>query len=137
MLQLRRWSAAVSSFFFNDTATTEIYTLSLHDALPIVIGAFVDDLCARRAWRRALVTALTGVPLIALVAYDFAATKSGTQRLLWLFSYDYVHNKNGRPWPDKLDFSGGVIAFAVVFSLLLAAIAWPRIRRWAVVGFGG
>src|SRR2546427_7798411 len=28
-------SAASSFFFFNDTATTEIYTLSLHDALPI------------------------------------------------------------------------------------------------------
>src|SRR5258707_15613551 len=27
--------AALSFFFFNDTATTEIYTLSLHDALPI------------------------------------------------------------------------------------------------------
>src|SRR2546428_2843098 len=26
-------------FFFNDTATTEIYTLSLHDALPISCGA--------------------------------------------------------------------------------------------------
>src|SRR2546430_12334035 len=26
-------------FFFNDTATTEIYTLSLHDALPIYIVA--------------------------------------------------------------------------------------------------
>src|ERR1039457_4699419 len=26
-----------SPFFFNDTATTEIYTLSLHDALPICI----------------------------------------------------------------------------------------------------
>src|SRR5215204_7813614 len=25
-------------FFFNDTATTEIYTLSLHDALPIFHG---------------------------------------------------------------------------------------------------
>src|ERR1035437_1018128 len=25
-------------FFFNDTATTEIYTLSLHDALPISVG---------------------------------------------------------------------------------------------------
>src|SRR2546430_14574551 len=25
-------------FFFNDTATTEIYTLSLHDALPISLG---------------------------------------------------------------------------------------------------
>src|SRR3989442_10266727 len=27
-----------SFFFFNDTATTEIYTLSLHDALPIYRG---------------------------------------------------------------------------------------------------
>src|SRR5215218_1720394 len=32
-------------FFFNDTATTEIYTLSLHDALPISL------LCHRRARR--------------------------------------------------------------------------------------
>src|SRR2546426_6021814 len=32
-------------FFFNDTATTEIYTLSLHDALPISsFGSF------RRSW---------------------------------------------------------------------------------------
>src|SRR3712207_8278073 len=28
----------VHFFFFNDTATTEIYTLSLHDALPICRG---------------------------------------------------------------------------------------------------
>src|SRR2546430_16804843 len=28
-------------FFFNDTATTEIYTLSLHDALPISISPAV------------------------------------------------------------------------------------------------
>src|SRR3712207_9323081 len=28
-------------FFFNDTATTEIYTLSLHDALPIFRGSSV------------------------------------------------------------------------------------------------
>src|SRR2546422_10180027 len=27
-------------FFFNDTATTEIYTLSLHDALPISLGSW-------------------------------------------------------------------------------------------------
>src|SRR5687767_15773862 len=27
----------MSFFFFNDTATTEIYTLSLHDALPIFL----------------------------------------------------------------------------------------------------
>src|SRR2546430_12712900 len=30
-------------FFFNDTATTEIYTLSLHDALPIYIGAIYGE----------------------------------------------------------------------------------------------
>src|SRR5688572_31098579 len=29
---------SLSFFFFNDTATTEIYTLSLHDALPICEG---------------------------------------------------------------------------------------------------
>src|SRR2546428_13513397 len=28
-------------FFFNDTATTEIYTLSLHDALPISITSII------------------------------------------------------------------------------------------------
>src|SRR6266699_4539861 len=42
-------------FFFNDTATTEIYTLSLHDALPIDIGgvsAPVRARCAAAAHRR-------------------------------------------------------------------------------------
>src|SRR5690349_3379481 len=31
-------------FFFNDTATTEIYTLSLHDALPILVKASLHGL---------------------------------------------------------------------------------------------
>src|SRR2546429_7055780 len=35
-------------FFFNDTATTEIYTLSLHDALPISRWTRTAD---RRSWR--------------------------------------------------------------------------------------
>ena len=30
-----KWHKVDMLFFFNDTATTEIYTLSLHDALPI------------------------------------------------------------------------------------------------------
>src|SRR3712207_8988624 len=49
-------------FFFNDTATTEIYTLSLHDALPIcgleerdgvafVKAAGIDEVGGRRAGR--------------------------------------------------------------------------------------
>src|SRR2546428_7507724 len=40
-------------FFFNDTATTEIYTLSLHDALPIFArrrrDATRDAACGQRA----------------------------------------------------------------------------------------
>src|SRR5436853_1718141 len=35
-----RFLLHLSSFFFNDTATTEIYTLSLHDALPILTPTF-------------------------------------------------------------------------------------------------
>src|SRR2546430_12185748 len=31
-------------FFFNDTATTEIYTLSLHDALPISTSSNTDTI---------------------------------------------------------------------------------------------
>src|SRR6266542_810835 len=36
--QNHQQSLYLSLFFFNDTATTEIYTLSLHDALPIDHG---------------------------------------------------------------------------------------------------
>src|SRR2546429_7904678 len=41
-------------FFFNDTATTEIYTLSLHDALPIFTGG--------KGIRTICVSGLTGSP---------------------------------------------------------------------------
>src|SRR3712207_7941352 len=38
-------------FFFNDTATTEIYTLSLHDALPICIhGTLNHIMVGDRIW---------------------------------------------------------------------------------------
>src|SRR3712207_8571470 len=43
-------------FFFNDTATTEIYTLSLHDALPISLRLWPPDrarLLQKRATRGA------------------------------------------------------------------------------------
>src|SRR6266550_1232254 len=44
-------------FFFNDTATTEIYTLSLHDALPIFLARLPHqrDRAGRRAPRLHLV----------------------------------------------------------------------------------
>src|SRR2546430_9380926 len=39
VVSLHHGTRMFSIFFFNDTATTEIYTLSLHDALPISSGA--------------------------------------------------------------------------------------------------
>src|SRR3712207_7452320 len=44
-------------FFFNDTATTEIYTFSLHDALPISASPFRGR---GRTWRTA--SALSAAP---------------------------------------------------------------------------
>src|SRR5260370_38875604 len=45
-------------FFFNDTATTEIYTLSLHDALPICIRTPIPceqmGQWSRKSWRELL-----------------------------------------------------------------------------------
>src|SRR3712207_7948263 len=57
-------NACLLIFFFNDTATTEIYTLSLHDALPISVpvagvspgfcsGLLVDHLDSARLMREA------------------------------------------------------------------------------------
>src|SRR5947208_6799554 len=39
--------ATLTFFFFNDTATTEIYTLSLHDALPIYMPSDTNNLGPR------------------------------------------------------------------------------------------
>src|SRR5258707_7063607 len=45
-------------FFFNDTATTEIYTLSLHDALPIWIAVTSMPFC-----RKVRTSGLTSSPV--------------------------------------------------------------------------
>src|SRR2546422_5851223 len=49
-----------SLFFFNDTATTEIYTLSLHDALPI--SSVLSEWPSTWAFRRAVSTEITMSP---------------------------------------------------------------------------
>src|SRR2546428_12299153 len=59
-------------FFFNDTATTEIYTLSLHDALPI----FVQDVRLEGADRHALpVDGVEAAPGVA--QHDVAVGEAG------------------------------------------------------------
>src|SRR4051812_50023059 len=51
-------------FFFNDTATTEIYTLSLHDALPILVKDFLKVRC-RLALLPFLISCLIWLDLVA------------------------------------------------------------------------
>src|SRR5436190_20338674 len=51
-------------FFFTDTATTEIYTLSLHDALPILTGlrAVAPRIASGPRMRRAAATGRSSAP---------------------------------------------------------------------------
>src|SRR6266480_6131320 len=69
---------ASSLFFFNDTATTEIYTLSLHDALPIWCSARSRG----EANARGLRGVLRGGPLGATSRRQ--RTRRPLRRLEWL-----------------------------------------------------
>src|SRR5205809_4715848 len=81
-------------FFFNDTATTEIYTLSLHDALPISQRRSVQDRPHTERPRERLVAARSG-----------GRTRSRRLR------------KSHRRWGDRkstrLNSSHGYISYAV------------------------
>ena len=48
-------------FFFNDTATTEIYTLSLHDALPIFAKAEAAEIATQTDNSGDFATAATAI----------------------------------------------------------------------------
>src|SRR5258707_7110688 len=54
-------------FFFNDTATTEIYTLSLHDALPISKGT-ASFLVPAASWLQTYTGGWHAVFVVAAVA---------------------------------------------------------------------
>src|SRR5258707_2622268 len=71
-----RCSFGFSFFFFNDTATTEIYTLSLHDALPIS-----DDLVKKLPERNPVTMRIArarniiGIPIAAEEMADRKSTR--------------------------------------------------------------
>src|SRR2546429_6615184 len=80
-------------FFFNDTATTEIYTLSLHDALPISITRPLDNLVA-------------GVKALAGGDFTYSITPRGSTELVELSTS--LDRKSTR-----LNSSHGYISYAV------------------------
>src|SRR2546430_13544969 len=70
-------------FFFNDTATTEIYTLSLHDALPICgtrRTAARHSSLVRKAMSVALVVLLLGLLVAGISAAVGVAAATVSQR---------------------------------------------------------
>src|ERR1022692_3383070 len=93
-----------SFFFFNDTATTEIYTLSLHDALPIwyrldlvVEGLVVlelksvSELLPVHSAQLLTYLKLSGRPIGLLINFNVPVLKKGLKRLV---------NHYAEPVPD-------------------------------------
>ena len=92
-VRARLWSL----FFFNDTATTEIYTLSLHDALPIsLIG------CGRIAGHHCRsIDAVDGIELAAVCDLEIRSEEhtSELQSLAYLVCRLLLEkNKKVRVW---------------------------------------
>src|SRR3712207_9052265 len=62
---------------FNDTATTEIYTLSLHDALPILVVGVAIGWLSVQAFRRARLATGGLYPVASLATAGLAFGRSG------------------------------------------------------------
>src|SRR5215204_7268616 len=76
-------------FFFNDTATTEIYTLSLHDALPI--------------WSRPAAPAATCSPAWPWPAPDRKSTRLNSSHTVISYAVFCLKKKNTQPFSPKHD----------------------------------
>src|SRR2546426_8992571 len=92
-------------FFFNDTATTEIYTLSLHDALPIYNGprsAFGSPILSRSILSLPLnLNSGNGLGLSALPSQvwnssDRKSTRLNSSHLVISYAVFCLKKKNGQ-----------------------------------------
>src|SRR3712207_9280572 len=90
----------MSFFFFNDTATTEIYTLSLHDALPIF--GFFRDLTARGLTGVALVTSDAHAGLVAAIGATVPGAAWQRCRTHYAANLMAVCPKSSWPWVRAL-----------------------------------
>src|SRR6266487_3494035 len=98
-------------FFFNDTATTEIYTLSLHDALPILLGLIlVMGIGPLMPWRKTTPRHLArslATPTGLGFAAAFAAALAGARE----------------PWAGVAVFVCGFTAGTVLLEFIRGAAA--------------
>ena len=128
------WFVAAYAVVSNSMTKFHHYILPALPGLAILIGCFLDELWQRRDSRLGRVVALCGVPLLLVVLFDLVHAKNASQLFLWLFSYDYVHSPQGRPWPAELDFSTSITVFGVAMAVFSAALAWRRLVRPGIVG---
>src|SRR5689334_24919666 len=92
---------SLSSFFFNDTATTEIYTLSLHDALPISSHADVyehdTELGSTKQYESATLPFELTVPPDALDLRDRKSTRLNSSHSSISYAVFCLKKKNHNP----------------------------------------
>src|SRR2546422_4619679 len=113
-LQIILLISLVLFFFFNDTATTEIYTLSLHDALPILPVGWAGSLAFAALGYHAVSLIVLGctprseehtselqsrLHLVCRLLLEKKKKKAGTSNLLDIFeaaayTCPYVHRCN-------------------------------------------
>src|SRR5256885_4109551 len=111
---IRSWSGVLFFFFFNDTATTEIYTLSLHDALPIS-GRLHEYLA-----RNSRTTFSTGSPMtrpVSISAADRKSTRLNSSHLVISYAVFCLKKKNLGSTP-----STAVVSFCASFKYVTAAL---------------
>src|SRR5256885_11177265 len=84
-------------FFFNDTATTEIYTLSLHDALPIyIVPGSLDPVNAGNAMC-ALITTSAPAAIPARNGTDRKSTRLNSSHLVISYAVFCLKKKKNKP----------------------------------------
>jgi 4-amino-4-deoxy-L-arabinose transferase-like glycosyltransferase len=120
------WAGAAYAVVSMSMTKFHHYILPSLPGLAIVLACFLDDILAQKRRRLALVAALIGLPLLALVTFDLAATPRSAQHFIWLFSYDYVNTSGGRPWPPELQFTPHLLLAATAFGLGLLLLSWER-----------
>src|SRR6266536_6371220 len=102
-------------FFFNDTATTEIYTLSLHDALPICTGAADVPAAAWRAW---LLLPLVTLPPVRLSREAWVRRNTDPTQTTFRTELKDPPPRSSRP---RLDDEA-----PVVLAVMLLSRGWSR-----------
>src|SRR3712207_7100883 len=103
-------------FFFNDTATTEIYTLSLHDALPIwIVFAFAPQHRALRLQLEQMRTWLEALATQPASARDRKSTRLNSSHANISYAVFCLKKKN-LSITARRDANGAVTHFTGVIS---------------------